>query len=192
MTVKAFISGNFTFERLKPEGLYLISSRLYPDKRGAFLETYREDDFRAAGIEARFVQDNVSVSKKGVLRGLHFQAKHPQAKLVRVLRGAIFDVAVDLRAGSPTRGTCTGVILSAENALQIYIPKGFAHGFLTLSDEAVCAYKCDAFYDPEDQSGIFWNDPALQINWPAPDGWSNFDTSRVITNDRDAKWPRFA
>jgi dTDP-4-dehydrorhamnose 3,5-epimerase len=144
----------------------IIEPRVFGDNRGYFMETYNYNQFKEAGMDMVFVQDNQSKSKKGVLRGLHFQAKHPQGKLVRVLSGEVFDVGVDLRKGSPTFGKWHGVILSGENRKQFYVPEGFAHGFLVLSDEAEFAYKCTDFYRPEDEVGIIWNDPTIGIEWP--------------------------
>lgn len=148
------------------EGLLIVQPIVHDDGRGYFVETWSERDFRAAGHELRFVQDNQSKSRRGVLRGLHFQRRHPQGKLVRAISGEVFDVAVDLRAGSPTFGRWHGVILSGIEQNQFYVPPGFAHGFLVLSDEAVFAYKCTEFYHPEDEDGIRWDDPALGIAWP--------------------------
>jgi dTDP-4-dehydrorhamnose 3,5-epimerase len=139
---------------------------VFGDKRGYFFESYSERDFRAAGLTMAFVQDNQSRSVKGTLRGLHFQRRFPQGKLVRAIEGQVFDVAVDLRPGSPTWGKWHGVVLSGERQNQFYIPPGFAHGFLALSDTAVFAYKCTEFYRPEDESGIVWNDPVINIEWP--------------------------
>ena len=158
--------GNFLFKETSIEGVIVIEPKKYGDNRGYFMETYKETDFNVAGINNVFVQDNQSKSKKGVLRGLHFQKTHPQAKLVRVLEGEVFDVAVDLRKGSKTYGKWVGVILSEENKKQFMIPRGFAHGFVVLSDTAVFAYKCDDFYHPEDEGGIMWNDPGVNIEWP--------------------------
>ena len=155
------------FTQTEIDGVYLIDTKVYGDERGYFMETYREDQFHALGLEYVFVQDNQSSSRKGVLRGLHFQKKHPQAKLVRVLRGEVFDVAVDLRRKSPTYGRWIGALLSGENRRQLLIPRGFAHGFLVLSDLAEFAYKCDERYHPEDEGGILWNDPDIAIEWPA-------------------------
>lgn len=157
---------NFTFHETKIKGLYVIDVVVYGDNRGYFMETYQEADFQAAGLDYHFVQDNQSSSRQGVLRGLHFQKRYPQAKLVRVLRGEVFDVAVDLRGGSETYGQWVGVVLSQENRRQFLIPRGFAHGFLVTSETAEFAYKCDEFYHPEDEGGIAWNDPALRIRWP--------------------------
>jgi len=147
-------------------GLFLIQPKVFGDTRGYFLETWSQKTYEDAGLFATFVQDNQSKSTKGVLRGLHFQKEHPQGKLVRVIQGEVFDVAVDLRHGSPTFSRWYGVILSGELQNQFYIPPGFAHGFLVLSDEAVFAYKCTDFYHPEDEGGIFWKDPTIGIKWP--------------------------
>ncbi|WP_010254847.1 dTDP-4-dehydrorhamnose 3,5-epimerase [Treponema primitia] len=147
-------------------GLYEIQPKVFTDGRGYFFESYSERDFHAAGLPLVFVQDNQSRSVKGVLRGLHFQKQYPQGKLVRVIAGEVFDVAVDIRRGSPTRGKWHGVLLSGEKQNQFYIPPGFAHGFLVVSDTAVFAYKCTEFYHPEDEGGIIWNDPAIGIRWP--------------------------
>ena len=156
----------FIFNKTEIEGVYVIEPKVFGDNRGYFMETYNEQEFKNNGLDYNFVQDNQSKSKKGVLRGLHFQKKHPQAKLVRVLEGEVFDVAVDLRKGSKTYGKWVGVILSEENKKQFMIPRGFAHGFVVLSDTAVFAYKCDDFYHPEDEGGIMWNDPDINIEWP--------------------------
>ncbi|MBR3167099.1 MAG: dTDP-4-dehydrorhamnose 3,5-epimerase [Erysipelotrichaceae bacterium] len=148
------------------EGLCVITPAVHGDARGYFMETYNRNDMKEAGLEFDFVQDNQSSSSKGVLRGLHYQIEHPQAKLVRVIRGSVYDVAVDLRKDSPTFGKAHGEILSDENKKQYLIPKGFAHGFLVLSDIAEFCYKCDDFYHPNDEGGIIWNDPDLRIDWP--------------------------
>ena len=161
--------GQFTFNKTEIEGVFIIEPRVFGDERGYFMETYNKDDFEKAGICCEFVQDNQSKSKKGVLRGLHFQKTHPQAKLVRVTKGEVFDVAVDLRKDSPTWGNYVGVVLSSEKKNMFFIPKGFAHGFLVLSDEAEFTYKCDEFYHPEDEGGIPWNDPHVAISWPCVD-----------------------
>lgn len=163
------------------EGLCIIEPAVHGDERGYFMETYKESDFAAAGLDYKFVQDNQSSSKKGVLRGLHFQKTHPQAKLVRVLSGEVFDVAVDLRKNSETYGKWAGVLLSAENHRQFMIPRGFAHGFLVVSDYAEFAYKCDDFYHPDDEGGIMWNDPDIGIDWG--------DVSGVILSEKDKKHP---
>jgi dTDP-4-dehydrorhamnose 3,5-epimerase len=156
----------FTFEPGPIQGLFEIHPKVFADNRGYFFESYSRRDFEAAGITVDFVQDNQSRSIKGVLRGLHFQKTHPQAKLVRAIEGEVFDVAVDLRKDSPTRGRWHGVTLSAERQNQFYMPEGFAHGFLVLSDSAVFAYKCTDFYYPHDEGGIIWNDPTVGIKWP--------------------------
>lgn len=160
---------NFKFTETGIQGLMIIEPRVFGDNRGYFMETYNYNQFKEAGMDMVFVQDNQSKSKKGVLRGLHFQATYPQGKLVRVLSGEVFDVGVDLRKGSPTFGKWHGVILSGENRKQFYVPEGFAHGFLVLSDEAEFAYKCTDFYHPEDEVGIIWNDPTIGIEWPLED-----------------------
>jgi len=156
----------FAFSPCPIPGLFEIQPKVFGDSRGYFFECYSQRDFEAAGINARFVQDNQSRSVKGVLRGLHFQKTHAQGKLVRAIEGEVFDVAVDLRANSPTRGKWHAVVLSGEQQNQFFIPEGFAHGFLVLSDTAVFAYKCTDFYYPDDEGGIIWNDPAIGIQWP--------------------------
>ena len=161
--------GNFTFTETEIRGVYIIDTKVFGDDRGYFTETYKKTDFDEAGLRYDFVQDNQSRSKKGVLRGLHFQKKFPQAKLVRVLEGEVFDVAVDLRKGSPTYGKWVGVVLSDKNRRQFIIPRGFAHGFLVLSEYATFCYKCDDVYHPEDEGGIMWNDPDIRIEWPFTD-----------------------
>lgn len=147
-------------------GLAIIEPTVHGDHRGYFLETYNANDMKAEGLDMVFVQDNQSKSSKGVLRGLHFQKQFPQGKLVRVISGAVYDVAVDLRTGSKTYGKYFGIELSGENQKQFYIPQGFAHGFLVLSDEAVFAYKVTDFYHPNDEGGLMWNDPGIGVNWP--------------------------
>ena len=164
------------------EGLYVIEPTVFPDSRGYFMETYNYNDFKEAGLDMVFVQDNQSMSVRGVLRGLHFQKQFPQGKLVRVVRGKVFDVAVDLRADSATYGKWVGVELSAENKKQFYISPGFAHGFLVLSDEAEFVYKCTDFYHPGDEGGVAWNDPDIGVEWPLEDGVS------LIISDKDQKW----
>ncbi len=156
----------FTFHKTDIEGVYIIEPKVFGDERGYFMETYRESDFREAGLDYKFVQDNQSRSRKGVLRGLHYQRNFPQAKLVRVISGVVFDVAVDLRKNSPTYGKWVGAILSSENKHMLMIPRGFAHGFVVLSDTAEFVYKCDEMYHPEDEGGILWNDPNIGIVWP--------------------------
>ena len=158
--------GNFNFIETRIKDLYIIEPKVFGDQRGYFMESYNAEHFREAGLTMTFVQDNESKSSKGVLRGLHFQTRYTQGKLVRVTKGEVFDVAVDLRKGSPTYGQWEGVILSEENKRQFYVPEGFAHGFLVLSDEAVFNYKCTDFYHPEYDSGLLWNDEEVNIQWP--------------------------
>jgi dTDP-4-dehydrorhamnose 3,5-epimerase len=158
--------GKFKFTKTSIEGVTIVEPLVFHDDRGFFMETYHRGEFEEAGIDVIFVQDNQSKSKKGVLRGLHFQYTSPQGKLVRVLKGVVFDVAVDLRKNSPTYGKWEGVILSEENKKQLYMPEGFAHGFLVLSEEAEFTYKCTNLYDAEDEGGILWNDPEIGIEWP--------------------------
>ena len=164
------------------EGLYVIEPSVFGDNRGYFMETYNYNDFAAAGIDCKFVQDNQSASKKGVLRGLHFQINHPQDKLVRVIVGSVFDVAVDLRPGSKTFGKWFGVELTAENKKQFFIPKNFAHGFLVLSDYAEFCYKVTDFYHPNDEGGLIWNDKDIAVDWPMPEGMGPDD---LILSDKD-------
>ena len=164
------------------EGLYVIEPTVFKDERGYFMETYNQNDFKEAGLNMTFVQDNQSMSVKGVLRGLHFQKQYPQGKLVRAVRGTVFDVAVDLRSDSKTYGKWFGVTLSAENKKQFYIPEGFAHGFLVLSDEAEFAYKCTDFYHPGDEGGLLWSDPEIGVDWPIEPGME------LIISDKDKKW----
>lgn len=158
--------GRFTFTETGIQGVTVIDPQVFEDARGFFMECYNARDFEEAGWDLTFVQDNHSKSAKGVLRGLHLQVKHPQGKLVRVLKGEVFDVAVDVRKGSPTFGKWFGLVLSEENKRQLFIAPGLAHGFLVLSDEAEFMYKCTDFYHPEDECGIIWNDPELGIEWP--------------------------
>lgn len=174
--------GKITVETCEIEGLKIITPAVFPDERGYFMETYQYEDYKAAGIDEVFVQDNQSASVKGVLRGLHFQIKHPQGKLVRVLQGEVFDVAVDLRPGSETYGKWHGVLLSAENKKQFFVPKDFAHGFLVVSDYAEFTYKCTDYYHADDQGGIAWNDPAIGITWPVGEG------IKLIQSARDTQW----
>ena len=174
--------GKITVETCHIEGLKVITPTVFGDNRGYFMETYNYNDYKEAGIDQVFVQDNQSASKKGVLRGLHFQIHYPQDKLVRVLQGEVFDVAVDLREGSPTYGQWYGVLLSGENKKQFYIHKHFAHGFLVLSEYAEFAYKCTDFYHPNDEGGIAWNDPDIGVSWPIPEGME------LILSDKDQKW----
>lgn len=168
------------------EGLRVIEPAVYGDDRGYFMETYNYDDFSKEGIDVSFVQDNQSASRANVLRGLHFQIHYPQAKLVRVIRGAVYDVAVDLREGSATFGKWHGVLLSEENKKQFFIPKGFAHGFVVLSDYAEFCYKCSDFYHPGDEGGLRYNDPDIAIEWPIP------EDMELNINERDRNWPSFA
>lgn len=154
------------FIKTKIEGVYIIGPKVFGDQRGYFMETYNEKEFKEHGLNYMFVQDNQSKSKKGVLRGLHFQKKFPQAKLVRAVSGEVFDVAVDLRKNSPTYGKWVGVVLSSENKRMFMVPRGFAHGFVVLSETAEFAYKCDEFYHPEDEGGLMWNDEEIGIEWP--------------------------
>ena len=175
--------GSFKFNETKIEGVYIIEPKVFGDNRGYFMETYNKEHFAEAGLTMNFVQDNESSSSKGVLRGLHFQTKHTQGKLVRVTEGEVFDVAVDLRKGSPTYGQWEGVVLSAENKKQFYIPEGFAHGFLVLSDHAIFNYKCTDFYCPEGEGGVLWNDPDIGIEWPL-DGIDN-----IILSEKDKVHP---
>lgn len=186
---ESITSGNFTFTPTSIEGVIIVDMKSYGDRRGYFMETYKKPDFVAGGITCDFVQDNQSSSIKGVLRGLHFQINHPQAKLVRVVRGTVFDVAVDLRPESATYGKWEGAVLSAENHRQFYIPRGFAHGFLVLSEEAEFCYKCDDIYHPGDEGGLMWNDPEIGITWPPLEGDETFDPSKIVLSDKDKKHP---
>lgn len=171
--------GQFNFINTDIEGLMIIEPRVFGDHRGYFMETYNQTDFAEAGIKATFVQDNQSKSKRGVLRGLHFQNKHPQGKLVRVLSGEVYDVAVDLRKNSPTYKKWAGILLSGENMKQFYVPEGFAHGFVVLSEEAEFAYKCTDFYYPEYDDGVLWNDPEIGIDWPID------SLDEILLSDKD-------
>ena len=176
--------GKFNFIKTSIEGVFIIEPTVFGDDRGYFMETYHEEEFKQAGLDLNFVQDNQSKSKKGVLRGLHFQYTKPQGKLVRVLKGVVFDVAVDLRRNSPTYGKWESIILSEENKKQFFIPEGFAHGFLVLSEDAEFTYKCTDFYDPEDEGGILWNDPSIAIDWPV-------DNIEIMLSEKDKKWKTF-
>ena len=162
--------GKISVETCHIEGLKVITPQVFGDARGYFMETYNYNDYKEAGIDQVFVQDNQSASKKGVLRGLHLQINYPKDKLVRGIRGEVFDVAVDLRPGSKTYGQWYGVLLSEENKKQFFIPKNFAHGFVVLSDYAEFAYKCTDFYHPNDEGGLAWNDPQIGVEWPIPEG----------------------
>ena len=174
--------GKITVTPCDIEGLYVIEPTVFKDERGYFVETYNQNDMKEAGLDMVFVQDNQSMSTRGVLRGLHFQKQFPQGKLVRVVRGKVFDVAVDLRSDSKTYGKWFGVELSAENMKQFYIPEGFAHGFLVLSDEAEFCYKCTDFYHPGDEGGLAWNDPEIGVEWPVEEGVD------LIISEKDQKW----
>ena len=184
------------------EGLCTIESVVHGDSRGWFMETFSQKDMYEAGLYISFVQDNQSMSVKGVLRGLHFQKRFPQTKLVRVIKGTVYDVAVDLRPGSPTFGKHHGEILTADNRKQYLIPRGFAHGFLVLSDEAEFCYKCDDFYHPDDEGGLAWNDPDIGINWPEvtgsypgsalSEGYTLSDGTPLILSEKDQKWAGIA
>ncbi len=171
----------FKFTETKIKDLYVVEPTVFGDNRGYFMETYSKQAFLEAGLNYDFLQDNQSSSKKGVLRGLHFQKTFPQAKLVRVLKGEVFDVAVDLRANSATYGEWVGVLLSEENKKQFMIPRGFAHGFVVVSDYAEFAYKCDELYHPEDEGGLMWNDESIGIEWP--------DVGEIILSEKDKKHP---
>ena len=181
------------------EGLCVITPAVHGDNRGYFMETYSQRDMLEAGIDINFVQDNQSQSQKGVLRGLHFQKNFPQCKLVRVIKGSVFDVAVDLRPGSATYGKWYGVELTAENKKQFLIPRGFAHGFLVLSDSAEFCYKCDDFYHANDEGGLAWNDPAIGVQWPevtgtysgssSAEGYALSDGTPLNLSEKDQKWP---
>ncbi|MBF8982112.1 dTDP-4-dehydrorhamnose 3,5-epimerase [Lutibacter sp. B2] len=174
--------GKFKFIETEIKDLYIVETKVFGDSRGYFMETYNAKDFKEEGLNMCFVQDNQSKSKKGVLRGLHFQYKYPQGKLVRVTKGKVFDVAVDLRKNSKTLGKWYGVILSEENKRQFYIPERFAHGFLVLSEEVEFVYKCTDFYHHEDEDGILWNDSELGINWPLD------KVDEIILSEKDKKW----
>lgn len=180
------------------EGLCVITPAVHGDSRGYFMETYNQRDMKEAGIDIAFVQDNQSCSTKGVLRGLHFQKQFPQTKLVRVIKGRVFDVIVDLRKDSATYGKWHGVELNEENKKQFLIPKGFAHGFLVLSDVAEFCYKCDDFYHPNDEGGMAWNDPEIGIVWPeltgeyhgsaSAEGYALKDGTKLNLSEKDQKW----
>lgn len=175
--------GQFKFTATGIADLTIIEPTIFGDERGFFMETYNYNDFKSYGLNMNFVQDNQSKSRKGVLRGLHFQTKFPQGKLVRVLNGEVFDVAVDLRKDSPTYKQWRGVILSGENKKQFYVPEGFAHGFLVLSDEAEFVYKCTDYYHPEFEGGVAWDDSELNITWPI----LNSDEILLSQKDRNLK-----
>ena len=180
------------------EGLCVITPAVHGDNRGYFMETYSQRDMEEAGLNITFVQDNQSMSTKGVLRGLHYQKQYPQTKLVRAIKGSVFDVAVDLRAGSATYGKWYGVLLTEENKKQFLIPKGFAHGFLVLTDTAEFCYKCDDFYHANDEGGLAWNDPAIGVQWPelvgeyngsaSAEGYTLSDGTPLKLSDKDQNW----
>lgn len=179
------------------EGLCVITPTVHGDSRGYFMETYNRRDMAECGLDIPFVQDNQSLSTRGVLRGLHYQKRFPQTKLVRVIRGSVLDVVVDLRAASPTRGKWYALELSAENKRQLLIPRGFAHGFLVRSDVAEFCYKCDDYYHPNDEGGVAWNDPALGIDWGVVGGDSATasavgyrlpDGTPLCLSERDQRW----
>lgn len=171
----------FIFNKTAIDGVYMIEPTVFGDERGYFMETYSEADFKEAGLDYTFVQDNQSSSRRGVLRGLHFQKEHPQAKLVRVISGEVFDVAVDLREGSQTYGKWVGELLSAGNHKQLMIPRGFAHGFLVVSEKAEFVYKCDDFYHPEDEAGVLYD--SCGITWPKIEG-------ELTLSEKDLRHPR--
>ena len=175
--------GKFKFIETGIEGLFVIEPAVFGDNRGYFMETYNQNDFQKEGLDIKFVQDNQSSSLKGVLRGLHFQYNYPQGKLVRILKGEVFDVAVDLRKNSPTYKKWYGLILSEENKKMLYVPEGFAHGFVVLSNMAEFTYKCTNFYHPEDEGGFIWNDPEIGIEWPLD------DIKNPILSGKDEKLP---
>lgn len=180
-------------------GLCIITPAVHGDNRGYFMETYNQRDMAEVGLDIPFVQDNQSMSTKGVLRGLHFQKQYPQTKLVRAIKGSVFDVAVDLRAGSATYGKWFGVVLTEDNKKQFLIPRGFAHGFLVLSDTAEFCYKCDDFYHPDDEGGLAWNDPKIGIKWPDvigdypgtanAEGYTLRDGTPLNLSEKDQRWP---
>lgn len=172
--------GKFNFIETKVKDVYIIEPTVFGDNRGFFMETYHYEEFSKAGLDMVFIQDNHSKSKKSVLRGLHFQKKHPQGKLVKVVKGAVYDVAVDLRKGSTTFGKWAGVELTEDNKKMFYVPKGFAHGFITLEDGTEFLYKCTDYYHPEDEGGLIWDDPNLNISWPI---------NTPILSEKDKKWP---
>lgn len=175
--------GKIKVTKLEIEGLCVIEPAVFGDSRGYFMETYNQKDMIDAGLDMVFVQDNQSMSRQGVLRGLHFQKEHPQGKLVRVIRGEVFDVAVDLRKGSATYGAWHGEILTAENKKQFYIPEGFAHGFYVMSEEAEFCYKCTDFYNAADEGGIRWDDPTIGVQWPI------LEEVPLLLSEKDKKWP---
>lgn len=202
MSERGKVMGQIKVTTCPIEGLYVIEPTVHGDARGYFVETYNQKDMEEAGLTMKFVQDNQSSSTKGVLRGLHFQKEFPQGKLVRVVNGTVFDVAVDLRSDSKTYGQWFGVELSAENKKQFYISEGFAHGFLVLSDMAEFCYKCTDFYHPGDEGGLAWNDPAIGIEWPelvgeypgsaSGEGYTLKDGTKLNLSDKDQLWTTLA
>lgn len=189
--------GRIIVEATPLKGVYVIEPHVFGDERGYFFESYNERDFQTFGLEMRFVQDNQSMSTRGVLRGMHFQKQHAQGKLVRTLAGSVYDVVVDIRPGSETYGKWFGVELSEDNHRQLYIEPGFAHGYLALTDKAVFAYKTTDYYHPEDEGGLLWNDPEIGIHWPCveagPDGSLRLqDGTELTINERDRHWPTLA
>lgn len=178
--------GNFKFIQTEFPGLFVIEPTVFGDSRGFFMESYNSAEFQAAGLDVTFVQDNHSRSHKGVLRGMHFQIKHPQGKLVRIARGAVFDVVVDLRKGSPTFGKWFGIELSEENKKMLFIPRGFAQGFLILEDSTDLMYKCTDLYYPDDEGGFSWDDPEIGIQWPLGQV-----SDSLIFSEKDKQWPKF-
>jgi dTDP-4-dehydrorhamnose 3,5-epimerase len=202
MSERGKVMGQIKVTTCPIEGLYVIEPTVHGDARGYFVETYNQKDMEEAGLTMKFVQDNQSSSTKGVLRGLHFQKEFPQGKLVRVVNGTVFDVAVDLRSDSKTYGQWFGVELSAENKKQFYISEGFAHGFLVLSDMAEFCYKCTDFYHPGDEGGLAWNDPAIGIKWPelvgnypgsaSGEGYTLKDGTKLNLSDKDQLWTTLA
>lgn len=177
--------GKFKKIETSIQGVYIIEPTVFGDNRGYFMETYSKNEFEEIGIYNNFIQDNQSKSKRGVLRGLHFQKENSQAKLVRCIKGEVFDVAVDLRPSSKTYGKWEGVILSEENKKMFLIPKGFAHGFLVLSEEAEFTYKCDDIYNPKAEGGLAWDDKEVNIEWP----FGNLGQDEIITSEKDKNWP---
>lgn len=189
---------NFKLSKTTIEDLLVLEPKVYHDGRGYFFESYNQQSFEMLGLHAHFVQDNESLSVRGVLRGLHFQVEHPQGKLVRVSHGSVFDVAVDMRPQSKSYGRWFGIELSSENKKQLFIPEGFAHGFLTLSDTAIVCYKTTEYYSPNDEGGIYWADPTLSIKWPILNDIKSSNIccttqgcyeSELIINEKDQHWP---
>lgn len=194
--------GDIKITKCEIDGLYIIEPKVIGDERGNFMEVYNQKDLKEYGIDCKFVQENQSMSIKGVLRGLHFQKKYPQAKLARVLVGKVFDVAVDLRKNSKTYGKWFGIELSEENKKQFFIPQGFAHGLLVLSDKAIFCYKCTDFYHPNDEGGIAFNDEQIAIKWPKvvktfdniskEERYKLLDGTNILLSEKDKKWKKFS